>query len=112
MNLMYVNSESGFRPKAIEIGMTTVYLRKDIVEEVRVNPEGERYPVYTYMEAKMSHAEFNAYAEELSRINAVKGVNDSDNIEQLITNGVDTTDNQLILMEAIADLYDVIASMM
>lgn len=113
MKLTYKYAESGACPKTIEIGMTTVYLRKDIVKETLTDPGSNvSYVKYTYQEAKLSHEEFNAYSDELLKINAVKGVNDSENIARLVTNGADTTDNQLILMEAIADLYDTIASMM
>lgn len=113
MQLIYKHVESGACPKTIEIGLTTVYLRKDIVKETLTDPTtNESYVKYTYQEAKLSHDEFNDYSNELLKINTVKGVNDSENIDRLVVNGVDSTENQLILMEAIADLYDVIASMM
>lgn len=112
MKLTYEYAESNVCPATIEMCKTTVYLRKDIKEEKRTCSDGSTVTMYVYQEAKLSRQEFLIHADELSRINAVKGVNDSDNIAQIVMNGSDSSNNQLILMEAIADLYDLIATMM
>lgn len=110
--LNYIYAESGTRPAPVEIQKTTVYLRKDFEEKEFIDEStGNTYTYWTYKEATMTHEEFNKYSSEQVAINAVKGVNDSENIVSLIENGVNSTDNQLILMEALADLYDLIASM-
>lgn len=111
MNIVYAKSESTVKPDVVSIEKTTVYLRRNIVEETRMY-EDDTVTMYTYEEAKLSHEEFSKYSNEMAAINAVRGVNDTDNIIQLIANGSDNTNNQLILMEAIADLYDAIANMM
>ena len=109
--LNYIYAESGIKPAPVEIQKTTVYLRKDFEEKTFAEASGGIYTYWTYKEATMTHEEFNKYSSEQAAINAVKGVNDSENIVSLIENGVNSTDNQLILMEALADLYDLIASM-
>ena len=116
MELKYRYSESTIKPEPIEYTKNTVWLRKDIVEEKRTDTledgTSTTVAVYTYQEAKLSHEDFKTYSSQLSAINAVMGVNDSYNIKQLVQNGVDNGDNQLVLMEAMADLYDLIAMML
>lgn len=107
MELIYRPSESTVRPVEVEKSKHTVFLRKDIVEEER---DGSVY--YTYQEAKLSHAEFNEYSSFIAAKNAINGVNDSTNICNLLDGQAIGDNNQLIIMEALADLYDVIASMM
>ena len=103
MELVYRKSESGVKPLTIETTPTTVFIRKDIVK----NDD-----MYTYQEAKLSLEDFNKYSSQVAALNAVKGVNDSDNISQIVENGVDSSTNQLVIMEAMADLYDLIAALM
>ena len=111
MELIYKYSESTIKPDTVSIGKTTAYLRKDIVQEERTNPDGSVQTFWTYQEAMMPIAEFNSYAGKQAHINAVKGANDSDNLNMVIENGLDSTNNRLILMEALADLYELIARM-
>lgn len=106
MELIYRPSESTVRPVEIEKAKRTVFIRKDIVEEER---EGVTF--YTYQEAKLSHEDFDKYASFIAAANAIKGVNDSTNIENLVDGQAIGDNNQLIIMEALADLYDVIALM-
>lgn len=103
MELVYRKSESTNKPLTIETTPTTVFIRKDIVK----NDD-----MYTYQEAKLSLEDFNKYSSQVAALNAVKGVNDSDNISQIVENGVDNSTNQLVIMEAMADLYDLIAALM
>ena len=112
MEPIYRYSESTVRPNDIEICKKTVYLRKDIVEEQRTYADGNTVTFYTYQEAKMSHEQFNEYSSLMAARNAINGVNDSTNISNLLSGQENGDNNQLIIMEAIADLYDVIANMM
>lgn len=112
MTLKYEYGESTVKPPFIERGYSTVYIHKDIVSEERENLDGSTTTFWTYQEAKMSHEEFDKYIELVMAGNAIKGVNDSDNITQIISGQENGDNNQLIIMEAIADLYDVIASLM
>lgn len=107
MKLVYKYSESTVKPPEVERGKTTAYFRRNFVEEER-----DGLTFYIYEEAQVPVAEFDAYAAGLAAENAVKGSQDSEKIADIHINGVNNTDNQLILMEAIADLYDLIASMM
>lgn len=108
MKLDYSLAISAVKPPSIEIQKTTVYLRKDFTE---ISDEKSR-PYWSYQEAAVSHEEFNKYATEQAAINAIKGIDDSENIKDLKIGQENGDNNQLIIMEAIADLYDAIASMM
>lgn len=110
MEPIYRYSESTVRPIDIEVGKRTVFLRKDIVEEERADDEGNVSVFFTYQEAKMSHEEFNEYSSFIAAKNAICGVNDSSNISKLMVGQENGDNNQLIIMEAIADLYDTIAT--
>lgn len=113
MTIAYTRSESTEQPLLIEITSSTVYLRKDIVKEERSIEDTDNKTIfYIYQEAKLTPKEFNEYASHIAALNAVKGVNDSDNISQIVENGVDSSTNQLVIMEAMADLYDLLAALM
>lgn len=110
MELIYRYSESTVKPSELEIGKRTVFIRKDF-EEIERHDEfsGITLKMWTYQEAKMSHEEFNEYSSFLAKRNAIKGVDDSKNINGLVVGQENADNNQLIIMEAIADLYDAIA---
>lgn len=97
MQLKYRQSESAIRPEEVEVCGSTVYLRKDIEEIVREDdePEGEPQKMWTYLEAAIPQDEFNQNAGALL-ISAQK-TGDGD---------------RLAIMEALADLYDVMATML
>lgn len=109
MDLNYVYSESTVKPQEIEACKTTVYFRKDIKTEERTYGDLTQ-TFYVYQEAKMPIEEFKRIANNQVFVNAVKGANDSEKIDDIKTKSVDSQDNQLIIMEAIADLYERIAS--
>ena len=102
MNVTYVKSESTVKPDVVSIEKTTVYLRRNIVEEVRTYNDVST-TFYVYEEAALTHEEYSKYSNELAAINSAQ-------IAQLVAEGADSVNNQLILMEAIADLYEAIAS--
>ena len=110
MNLEYVYSESTVKPQEIEACKTTVYFRKDIKEIERTYGDYTQ-TFYTYQEAKMPLEEFKRMADNQVFVNAVRGANDSEKIEDIKNRGVDSENNQLIIMEAIADLYERIAAL-
>ena len=111
MELDYKYAESTVRPTALEISVAgIVYIRKDIISIVRTSEQGNKITYWTYQEAVLTPQEFNEYTNLLRAENAIKGMNDSDNIIQLMV-GQETGDSkQLAIMEAIADLYDAIAT--
>lgn len=57
MELTYIYAESAVRPAEIEVGLTTVYLRRNFVEMQRQRMEGKSEIVWTYEEAQMSKDE-------------------------------------------------------
>lgn len=90
MELNYKLSESTVKPDDIEFGKNTVYIRKNI--GTRTDPN-TGVVFWTYQEATLTHAEFLEYTKLME---AKKALYD---------------ENQMIIMEAIADLYDKIAEM-
>ena len=55
MELTYIHAESAVRPPEIEVGVTTVYLRRNIVETQRQEMDREETrTIWTYEEAQMS----------------------------------------------------------
>ena len=67
MQIIYYDSESLSEPEIIDVDSspTTVYLRKDIEENTRVEEEtGETITYYSYKEAKIPKTEYNAYMNE------------------------------------------------
>lgn len=113
MELNYRYAESTVKPSALEVTEGTVYLRKDIAEITRTSEQGSDTTIYyTYQETALTPQEFNEYTSILMAENAIKGTNDSDNIISLMDGQAAGDNNQLIIMEAIADLYDAIAMMM
>ena len=111
MEPIYRYSESTIKPVEVEIGKHTVFLRKDFVETERAYDD-TTITIWSYQEAKMTHEEFAEYSNFIAAKNAINGVNDSENISTILTGQENGDSNQLIIMEAIADLYDAIASLM
>lgn len=112
MVINYTPSESTVKPSAIEMGKHSAYVRRNIVTQIREDESGNTVSYWTYEEACLSPDEFNEYISFISAQNAVNGVDDSGNIIQLMAGQEDGNNNQMIVMEAIADLYDIIASLM
>ncbi len=87
----YKYSESRVKPTEIEVGKHSVALRRNITEEERTNTDGDKLTFWTYEEARMSYEEFAEYSNFM-----------------LVTGQKNGDDNQLIIMDAIADLYDIV----
>lgn len=112
MELNYRYSESTVKPAALEVTEGSVYLRKDIAQITRTSEQGDETVYWTYQEAEMTPQEFNNYSNLLMTDYAIKGKDDSANIVQIMDGQAVGDDNQLIIMEAIVDLYDAIAMLM
>lgn len=89
MELVYRSVESTEKPLSVEFNFNNVYLRKDIIENQETG-------LWNYQEAKLTREKFDTYINEIAAINTL--------------NGVDNSNNQLVIMEAIADLYEMIVS--
>lgn len=94
MELKFKRSESIAKPLDLEIGKRTVFLRKNIKSVSRTDSDGNVTVFWTYEEAKLTPEKFNEYANCLAVKSALSG-----------------DDNQFVIMEAIADLYDAIAKL-
>ena len=103
MELEYVQSMSAVEPKLLEIGVTTAWLRKNPRQIEMTQPvydaegnviseEPAGYSMWVYEEAKMPIEEFTNYAQLL-----------------IMQSQTDSTNNQLAIMEAFADLYETMA---
>ena len=112
MKLKYRYSESTIKPETIEINPNnTVYIRKDIIPEIRSYDENNSITYWTYQEALLTMEEFNTYAAQLMSLNAIKNMDNAENIKQLTTKQKNGDCNQMIIMEAIAEIYEMIVNM-
>lgn len=105
MELNYRHSESTVKPLVVEAVQNSVYIRKNLTSEKRKMDTGTAITYWTYDEACLSQSEFNSYVAELTVINAF---NSENSISKIIENMGTSDDNQIILMEALADLYDAV----
>ncbi len=106
----YRYSESTVEPAAIEMASdNTVYLRKDIASEIRTDEASNKVVYWTYQEAMLTADEFNLYAGQLMSFNAVKDIDNAKNIKHLVTEQENGGFNQMAIMEAIAEIYEMIA---
>lgn len=112
MEPKYIYSESTVKPEAIQMDGDTIYLRTGISGVARENEGGDTTTYWTYQEAILTQAEFNVYASLIASRNALNSANIPEHISQLIVGQEIVDNNQLILMSALVDMYDVLASMM
>ncbi len=111
MEITYKYAESTVKPAALEATVGMVYLRKDIASITRTSEHGGETTYWTYQEAALTPEEFNTYTSLVMAENAINGTNDSANIVQIMAGQETGDNNQLAIMEAIADLYDAIATL-
>lgn len=90
----YKYSESRVKPTEIEIGKHSVALRQNITEDERTNENGDKLTFWVYEEARMSFEDFAEYSNYM-----------------IIADQKNSKDNQLILMEAIVDLYEMVLNL-
>lgn len=111
MEPKYRYSESTVKPEAIQMDGDTVYLRNGITEIIREDGRGNKTSYWSYQEAALTQDEFNIYASIIASKNAINSVGVPDNVSQLVVGQEVADSNQLAVMEAIADLYETIATM-
>ena len=83
MKLNYVKSSSSVKPDLIDTtsSKTTVYIRKNIVENIKTDEmSGEEVVFYEYDEAKLTKEEYQEYLKELEIIDIQKQRADIDYI--------------------------------
>lgn len=90
MELKYIVSESSTPPKEIEIGLTTVYFRRNIYQEQRSYDENEPPVImYVYEEAKVNkdealHILTNTVTEMMQTIKTANQSNISNDLKTKI----------------------------
>ena len=100
MEIEYKKSESTEKPISIEAQPKNIILRKNIQEEIRSSDDGTKVKYYVYDEAILTYEAFNAYSTLMNSINTT----------DLVDGQTLSGDNQMTIMEAITDIYDLIAS--
>ena len=86
----YVKSESTIKPELIDTtsSKTTVYIRQNIVENIKKDEmSGKETVFYEYEEAKLTKAEYKEYLKELEIIDIQKQRADIDYIA--LMSGID-----------------------
>lgn len=86
MNIKWLKSSSTVKPKEVdyESSPDTIYLHRKITEKVIEEEGGGSHILYEYEEAKLTPAEYAVFAAKQSR------------------------DDNLAIMEALADLFEII----
>ena len=83
MKLNYIKSQSSVKPDLVDTtsSKTVVYLRQDIVENIKTDEmSGEKTVFYEYEEAKLTKQEYREYLKELEIIDIQKQRADIDYI--------------------------------
>ena len=90
MKLNYIKSQSSVKPDLIDTisSKTTVYIRQNIVENIKTDEmSGKETVFYEYEEAKLTKAEYKEYLKELEIIDIQKQRADIDYIA--LMSGID-----------------------
>ena len=90
MKLNYIKSQSSVKPDLVDTtsSKTTVYIRKNIVENKKTDEmSGEKTVFYEYEEAKLTKEEYKEYLKELEIIDIQKQRADIDYIA--LMSGID-----------------------
>ena len=93
MKLNYVKSQSSVKPELVDTtsSKTTVYIRKNIVENKKTDEmSGEETVFYEYEEAKLTKEEYQEYLKELEIIDIQQQRADIDYIA--LMSGIDLED--------------------
>lgn len=120
MNVVYQYHEGSQAVKPLAIDTTSsatcVYLRRNIEQVKRTDPTTEEVTtLWGYEEAILSLEEYEAYKSEAAAQLSAKVTDDNLSLMEAIAESYEHSlaveDNQLTIMEAIADIYDAIAAM-
>ena len=90
MKLNYIKSQSSVKPDLIDTisSKTTVYIRQNIVENIKTDEmSGKETVFYEYEEAKLTKVEYKEYLKELEIIDIQKQRADIDYIA--LMSGID-----------------------
>ena len=79
MKLNYIKSQSSVEPDLVDTtsSKTTVYIRQNIVENIKKDEmSGKETVFYEYEEAKLTKAEYQEYLKELDATNTLQTIED------------------------------------
>ncbi|MFV0552916.1 MAG: hypothetical protein ACK5L6_13500 [Anaerorhabdus sp.] len=118
MNIVYSLHEGSQEIKPLTIDTNSsqhcVYLRRNIQRITKEDGMGNSVSLWQYEEACISFADFEKYKEDMVLELSDKVSNDNLILMEAVASNYEQTilsqDNQLIIMSAIADLYDTIAN--
>lgn len=106
MKLEYHTVESTVKPETVESIGDIVYIRKDLSQITHEYGDDVKY--WSYKEAIMRRDEFDLYSKLFSIDNAKM----PEHISEIIDTQKLDNDNQLTLMNAIADLYELLEELL
>ncbi len=103
------------KPKEIDTAASplSVYMRKNIQQEIREQPDGESVAVWTYDEAVLTLKEYAQYEKELAECNSLSQQELVENnlvvmgaIVESFEQQITAEKNQLIIMAAVAEMFE------
>lgn len=103
------------KPKEIDTAASpfSVYMRKNIQQEIREQPDGESVAVWTYEEAVLTLKEYAQYEKELAECKSLSQQELVENnlvvmgaIAESFEQQITAEENQLIIMGAIAEMFE------
>jgi hypothetical protein len=97
MKLLYRYAESANRPESVDIYDNSVYLRKNFQEGTRRDHDDKLVSFWFYEETVLNKEDFDKYMTFLSAKNSIEAS--------------EYSSNQLVIMSAIADLYEVVSKL-
>lgn len=120
MNVQYEYHEGSQATKPLSVdtnsSKTVIYLRRNIEQVKKVDPMTQKtVTMWGYEEAKLTLPEYEQYKSEAGAETYAKITDDNLSLMEAIAESYEASleaqDNQFTLMTAIADLYDAIAEL-
>lgn len=120
MNIVYKYHEGSQSTKPLSIdtnsSKTVVYLRRNVEQITKTDPMSEEeITLWSYEEAVLTLDEYEQYKSEAAALLTAKATDDNISLMEAIVESYEQSmiaqENQITIMEAIADIYDAIAEL-
>lgn len=120
MNIVYKYHEGSQSTKPLSIdtnsSKTVVYLRRNVEQITKTDPMSEEeITLWSYEEAVLTLDEYEQYKSEAAALLTSKVTDDNISLMEAIVESYEQSmiaqENQITIMEAIADIYDAIAEL-
>lgn len=120
MNIVYKYHEGSQSTKPLSIdtnsSKTVVYLRRNVEQITKIDPMSEEeITLWSYEEAVLTLDEYEQYKSEAAALLTAKVTDDNISLMEAIVESYEQSmiaqENQITIMEAIADIYDAIAEL-